>query len=95
VTKTSFTLKLVRFDETKKVPLIKEIKNVVEGMNLVQVSCDFWSHVPVWCNPCYDVEQAKKFVESAPQILKSNMPKDEAEKTKAALEALGAVVEMD
>lgn len=37
VTKTSFTLKLIRFDENKKVPLIKEIKNVVEGMNLVQV----------------------------------------------------------
>lgn len=41
------------------------------------------------------MKQAKKFVESAPQILKSNMPKDEAEKTKTALEALGAVVEIE
>jgi len=65
---TSFTIKLNKFDETKKVALIKEIKAVVEGMNLVQ---------------------AKKFVESVPQIIKSNVPKDEAEKLKKALEAVG------
>jgi len=65
---TSFTIKLNKFDETKKVALIKEIKAVVEGMNLVQ---------------------AKKFVESVPQIIKSNVPKDEAEKLKTALEAVG------
>ena len=34
---TSFTVKLTKFDEAKKIALIKEIKNVVEGMNLVQV----------------------------------------------------------
>ena len=34
---TSFTLKLTKFDDAKKIALIKEIKNVVEGMNLVQV----------------------------------------------------------
>ncbi len=34
---TSFTVKLTKYDETKKIALIKEIKNVVEGMNLVQV----------------------------------------------------------
>ncbi|GFO38178.1 mitochondrial ribosomal protein l12 [Plakobranchus ocellatus] len=45
--KTSFSVKLVKFDAGKKVALIKEIKNSVEGLNLVQ---------------------AKKFVESAPQI---------------------------
>nr|CAG4648456.1 EOG090X0O3H [Moina brachiata] len=33
---TSFTVKLTKFDEAKKIALIKEIKNVVEGMNLVQ-----------------------------------------------------------
>jgi large subunit ribosomal protein L7/L12 len=27
----------MKFDETKKIALIKEIKNIVEGMNLVQV----------------------------------------------------------
>ena len=34
---TSFTVKLTAFDAAKKVPLIKEIKAAVEGMNLVQV----------------------------------------------------------
>lgn len=34
---TSFTLKLLKFDDTKKVALIKEIKSLLEGMNLVQV----------------------------------------------------------
>nr|CAG4635247.1 EOG090X0O3H [Alona affinis] len=33
---TSFTLKLTKFDDAKKIALIKEIKNIVEGMNLVQ-----------------------------------------------------------
>ena len=35
--KTSFSVKLVKFDAGKKVALIKEIKNSVEGLNLVQV----------------------------------------------------------
>jgi len=34
---TSFTLKMLKFDEGKKVALIKECKNLLEGMNLVQV----------------------------------------------------------
>lgn len=34
---TSFTLKLVKFDEKQKVALIKEIKNLIPGANLVQV----------------------------------------------------------
>merc|ERR1712071_751428 len=33
---TSFTVKLTQFTDTKKIALIKEIKNIVEGMNLVQ-----------------------------------------------------------
>nr|CAG4646769.1 EOG090X0O3H [Macrothrix elegans] len=33
---TSFTVKLTKFDESKKIALIKEIKNIVDGMNLVQ-----------------------------------------------------------
>ncbi|XP_054155085.1 39S ribosomal protein L12, mitochondrial-like [Oppia nitens] len=65
---TSFTLKLNKFDDSKKVALIKEIKTLIEGMNLVQ---------------------AKKFVESVPQIIKSNLAKDEADKLKTALEAVG------
>ncbi|KAA3671061.1 large subunit ribosomal protein L7/L12, partial [Paragonimus westermani] len=35
-TKSSFTVKLVKFDAAKKVPLIKEIKLLIPEMNLVQ-----------------------------------------------------------
>lgn len=34
---TSFTVKLLKFDEKQKIAIIKEIKNLIEGMNLVQV----------------------------------------------------------
>ena len=72
--KTIFSVKLAAFDAGKKVALIKEVKNLLEGMNLVQ---------------------AKKFVESAPQTLKEDVPKDEAEALKAALEAVGATIEIE
>merc|ERR1711990_370594 len=65
---TSFTVKLEKFDAAKKVAIIKEIKSIVEGMNLVQ---------------------AKKFVESAPAVVKADIAKDEAEKIQAALQAVG------
>lgn len=39
--------------------------------------------------------EAKKFAESVPQTLKENIPKEEAEKLKAAFEALGAKVVME
>jgi large subunit ribosomal protein L7/L12 len=72
--KSSFNVKLVKFDDAKKVALIKEIKGLVENMNLVQ---------------------AKKFVESAPQILKKDVTKDDAEKLKASLEKVGATIEIE
>lgn len=67
---TSFTVKLNSFDATKKVPLIKELKACVDGMNLVQ---------------------AKKFVESAPAVVKADISKDDADKLKEVLEKAGAV----
>jgi len=70
---TEFTLKLVKFDEAKKVAIIKEIKNLIEGMNLVQ---------------------AKKFVESVPTVVKADLPKEEAEKLRDALVAVGGVCEI-
>ncbi|KAL1488624.1 hypothetical protein ABEB36_014427 [Hypothenemus hampei] len=70
---TSFTVKLLKFDEKQKVALIKEIKNLMEGMNLVQ---------------------AKKFVESAPAVVKGDIPKDEAEKLKEAIEKVGGTIEI-
>lgn len=71
---TAFKVKLLKFDDKQKVALIKEIKNLLEGMNLVQ---------------------AKKFVESAPTIVKEELSKDEADKLKAALEKVGAVIELE
>lgn len=38
---------------------------------------------------------SKKFVESAPKLMKEAVPKDEAEKIIAALKALGGVVSME
>jgi len=72
--KSLFTVRMVKYDESKKVAVIKEVKSLVSGMNLVQ---------------------AKKFVESLPQTLKSDLSKEECEKLKAAMEAVGASVEID
>ncbi|KAJ8915030.1 hypothetical protein NQ315_016005 [Exocentrus adspersus] len=72
--KSSFTVKLMKFDEKQKVALIKEIKGLLEGMNLVQ---------------------AKKFVESAPAVVKADIPKDEAEKLKEAIEKVGGTIQID
>lgn len=71
---TSFTVTLNKFDAAKKVALIKELKNQLEDMNLVQ---------------------AKKFVESAPAVVKADISKDEAEELKKALEAVGAECEVE
>lgn len=73
VIQTLFKVKLNSFDESKKIVLIKELKNQCEGMNLVQ---------------------AKKFIESAPAIVKEDLSKEEAEALKAALEKFGAAVEV-
>ena len=65
-----FKVRLIKFDETKKVPVIKQVKDVVENINLVQ---------------------AKKLVESIPQVLRDNLSKADAEKMKAKVEAAGGV----
>ncbi|CAK9439587.1 mitochondrial 54S ribosomal protein bL12m [Lodderomyces beijingensis] len=39
--------------------------------------------------------ESKKFVESAPKVLKENVTKDDAEKIKATLEGLGAKVSLE
>lgn len=70
----SFTVKLTKFEEAKKVQLIKAIKGLVPNMNLVQ---------------------AKKFVESVPQVVKADLPKDEAEKLKGEIMAAGGTAEIE
>lgn len=72
--KTSFTVKLTGFDEAKKIALIKEIKNLIPGTNLVQ---------------------AKKFVESVPVNVKTDLTKDEAETLMKAIEGAGGKAEME
>jgi large subunit ribosomal protein L7/L12 len=71
---TEFTIKLTKFSADSKVKIIKEIKGLIEGMNLVQ---------------------AKKFVESVPQIIKENISKEEAEKIKKDIESVGGEVEIE
>lgn len=46
-------------------------------------------------NSSMNLVEAKKFVESAPQILKEGLNKEDVEKLKAAIEAAGGVVEID
>jgi len=45
--------------------------------------------------PNLNLIDAKKFVESVPKSVKENLPKEEAEKLKATLEALGAKVTLE
>ena len=71
---TQFKVKLVKFDDKQKVALIKAVKSLMEGMNLVQ---------------------AKKFVESAPTVVKDDVSKEEAEKLKEEFTKVGAVIEIE
>merc|ERR1712071_651500 len=56
---TSFTLKLTQFTDTKKIALIKEIKNLVEGMNLVQAK-KFVENLPAVVRADIPKEEAEK-----------------------------------
>ncbi|CAG8601022.1 7946_t:CDS:2, partial [Diversispora eburnea] len=69
--KADFTVKLEKYEATAKTKIIREIKNILPGMNLVE---------------------AKKFVESAPKVIKEHVNKDEAEKIKKTLEGFGAII---
>ncbi|ORX80223.1 ClpS-like protein, partial [Basidiobolus meristosporus CBS 931.73] len=72
--KSMFNVKLEKFDPASKAKIIREIKGIIPGCNLVE---------------------AKKFVESAPKVIKENLPKEEAEALKKTLEALGATIVME
>lgn len=91
--KTIFTVKLEKFDAAAKAKIIREVKAIMPNMNLVEVSSSNWT--PGFrVDPVCD-SQAKKFVESVPQTLKENLPKEEADKLKKTLEALGATVSLE
>lgn len=98
--KAFFTLKLVGFDEAKKIAVIKEVKNHVAGLNLVQVrlynfKLCFCYYIIVFLQFLSVRFQAKKFVESPPQVIKADISKADAEKLKATLEATGAKCEIE
>ena len=50
---------------------------------------------PKLANINHSFSQAKKFVEGAPQVVKSDLPKDEAEKLKEEVIAAGGVAEVE
>ena len=84
-----FKVRLIKFDETKKVPVIKQVKDVVENVNLVQVNqFAFVRKKNVLFERYF---QAKKLVESIPQVLRDNLSKADAETMKAKIEAAGGV----
>ena len=69
-----FKVTLEKFDAAAKAKIIKEVKGLLPGANLVE---------------------AKKFVESVPKVIREDVSKEEAEKMKKTLEALGATVILD
>ncbi|KAL9111247.1 MAG: hypothetical protein Q9227_004325 [Pyrenula ochraceoflavens] len=71
--KTTFTLKLQKFEAAAKPKIIKEIKSML-GLSLVD---------------------SKKFVESAPKVMREGVPKEEAEKIVKTVKDLGGEVSMD
>ena len=80
----------MKFADDSKIKVIKEIKSVVEGINLVQVRLWLPWHPFITNN----LLQAKKFVEELPQIVKQGISKEDATKLKEQLEAAGGIVEM-
>ncbi|XP_014296908.2 39S ribosomal protein L12, mitochondrial [Microplitis demolitor] len=64
---TSFTVKLVKFDEKQKVALIKEIKTLMPNMNLVQAK-KFVESVPTIVKADISKEEAEKLKEAITKV---------------------------
>lgn len=64
---TAFKVKMVKFDEKQKVALIKEIKGIFDGMNLVQAK-KFVESVPTMVKEDLSKEEAEKLKESLTKI---------------------------
>lgn len=64
---TSFKVKMVKFDDKQKVALIKEIKNLFEGMNLVQAK-KFVESVPTFVKEDISKDEAEKLKETLTKI---------------------------
>lgn len=64
---TSFTVKLLKFDEKQKIALIKEVKNLLEGMNLVQAK-KFVESVPTVVKADMPKDEAEKLKEALTKV---------------------------
>ncbi|XP_047346457.1 39S ribosomal protein L12, mitochondrial [Vespa velutina] len=65
--KSSFTVKLMKFDDKQKVSLIKEIKNLLPNTNLVQAK-KFIESVPVVVMKDISQDEATKLKESIEKV---------------------------
>lgn len=63
VIQTSFKVKLLSYDDTKKIALIKELKNLMEDMNLVQAK-KFIESAPAYVKEDISKEEADKLKEA-------------------------------
>lgn len=84
---------LESFAAGAKPKIIREVKSIVPNLTLIDVCYhSYYSRLDL--TNLHSLK-AKKFVESLPQVVKESVPREEAEKMKAAFEALGAVVKLD
>lgn len=67
VVKSSFKVKMIKFDDKQKVALIKEIKSIFDGMNLVQAK-KFVESVPTFVKEDVSKEEAEKLREALTKI---------------------------
>lgn len=64
---TAFKVKMTKFDDKQKIALIKEIKNLFEGMNLVQAK-KFVESCPTLVKEDVTKEEAEKLKETLTKI---------------------------
>lgn len=64
---TSFKVKLVQFDEKQKIALIREIKSLMEGLNLVQAK-KFVEGVPAVVKDEVSKDEAEKLKEAISKV---------------------------
>lgn len=108
--KTIFTVKLAGLkDASAKAKVIKEVKALNSTMCVGSASEGVASredhgatdsahpHCLAFLSPSpsRNLVEAKKFVESAPQVLKEGLNKEDTEKLKKAIEAAGGTVEIE
>ncbi|XP_068632043.1 uncharacterized protein mRpL12 [Battus philenor] len=65
--KSSFTVKMIKFDDKQKVALIKEVKSLLEGFNLVQAK-KFVESVPTVVKADISKDEAEKLKEALSKV---------------------------